>query len=1075
MADGRVEIQVGLNNSGIRQEVEQTNRELSRVGSNMGQTAREMRNTFGGEFAGMNRDIMRGHTQVSASHMAMLTEMKNYNKQHKASLQVVREKQIEAQYGYFQMSQSMGTYTGSVSDMINQANSYGKAMKTANDQAINSNKMANMSLLQTIGTMNNMTSIATRTANNLAVMNNPLYNTSRLALAGVSALDRLASSGSPQQLALEFLGANASVKQYNDFIRDLNTKMMHMPIVFGLATAGATKFYGALHGKVMEENTQYAEAFNNMMEKLSKVFEPMRQAFASMMIPIYKFITAIAELIIKFNEAHPVLAKFIQGMMMLVPALMVILTPLALGIGYFAGLRAILFALKPILIPIATMFASMSAPAWILAGAITGLVMVFTHFYRSSETFRNAINNMITSIKNFTISVGQGIGNAIKMAIPHVVSFGQNIASLGKYLFWTAVDGDHLNDWITHLPAPFQATALAVGQSVSIMRGHIVSAFAPIMQLGQHIVSLGKYLFWCAVDGDQFNDWLSHLPLGFQNVALAIGTAVSGIREKIAEMVNIFKLALGGDTSAIGQIFTTIIPTLIGMLVGGLPALLLTATRFLPTIVDGINTNLPMITTTITNIITGMVDIITTYLPRFLEQGIAILTKVIEGLVQILPQVITTLINCATSMIDSFITIISTLLPVVIDAGIKILMAVIDGIVKSLPKIIESALKVIDTYINAMMKLLPQILDAGVKILMAVIDGIIKVLPKLIDCAINLITKICDAIIQNLPKILDAGIKILMALIDGIIKILPKLIDCAIKLVMKVAEMIIQNLPKIIDAGMKILMALIDGIIKILPKLISTGLKLVFEIAKAIIQNLPQILQAGVQILGMLIKGILSMVGQLLSMITREVVNGITNCFKGAGKWLLQAGKDIVNGLKNGISSMAKDAVQSAKNIGSDIKNAVTGFFKIHSPSRLMFGLGEFVTEGLANGIEYMSGYAVSKAESMTNAVLGAFDGLGEDMQLGDVVAGNIPNLASLTSGSIKLAPSERQAITTGTSKTAPVKSQTTDEGSDGTATAMNIYLDRNLVGEAVAEPVDNANKRKSSRMAMFKPTVVPQ
>ena len=68
---------------------------------------------------------------------------------------------------------------------------------------------------------------------------------------------------------------------------------------------------------------------------------------------------------------------------------------------------------------------------------------------------------------------------------------------------------------------------------------------------------------------------------------------------------------------------------------------------------------------------------------------------------------------------------------------------------------------------------------------------------------------------------------------------------------------------------------------------------------------------------------------------------------------------------------MAKDAIQSVKNLGTDIKNTVTSFFKIHSPSRLMFGLGEFVTEGLANGIEYMSGYAVSKAESMTNAVLG--------------------------------------------------------------------------------------------------------
>nr|WP_206774643.1 tail length tape measure protein [Bacillus cereus group sp. N8] len=39
----------------------------------------------------------------------------------------------------------------------------------------------------------------------------------------------------------------------------------------------------------------------------------MRDVFAAVMIPIYNFISAIADLIIKFNEAHPVLARFIKG------------------------------------------------------------------------------------------------------------------------------------------------------------------------------------------------------------------------------------------------------------------------------------------------------------------------------------------------------------------------------------------------------------------------------------------------------------------------------------------------------------------------------------------------------------------------------------------------------------------------------------------------------------------------------------------------------------------------------------------------------------------------------------------
>ncbi|OJE35120.1 tail length tape measure protein [Bacillus proteolyticus] len=50
-----------------------------------------------------------------------------------------------------------------------------------------------------------------------------------------------------------------------------------------------------------------------MIEKLTQALQRMRDVFAAVMIPIYNFISAIADLIIKFNEAHPVLARFIKG------------------------------------------------------------------------------------------------------------------------------------------------------------------------------------------------------------------------------------------------------------------------------------------------------------------------------------------------------------------------------------------------------------------------------------------------------------------------------------------------------------------------------------------------------------------------------------------------------------------------------------------------------------------------------------------------------------------------------------------------------------------------------------------
>ncbi|AIW87357.1 MULTISPECIES: hypothetical protein [Bacillus] len=50
-----------------------------------------------------------------------------------------------------------------------------------------------------------------------------------------------------------------------------------------------------------------------MIEKLTQALQRMPDAFAAVMIPIYNFISAIADLIIKFNKAHRVLARFIKG------------------------------------------------------------------------------------------------------------------------------------------------------------------------------------------------------------------------------------------------------------------------------------------------------------------------------------------------------------------------------------------------------------------------------------------------------------------------------------------------------------------------------------------------------------------------------------------------------------------------------------------------------------------------------------------------------------------------------------------------------------------------------------------
>ncbi|PGR97620.1 carbamoyl-phosphate synthase large subunit [Bacillus thuringiensis] len=1127
---------------------------------------------------GLMGDIGGNYRYMSQEARNMMMEMQQGFHAQKMAMIPFMEDQIRATHGFYKMAQGSKDFQGTNQEFINQANEIGKAMKASQDAQINANRLAMMGMLETIGAMNAMSSLASKTTKNLDQMKNPLYNTARPALALVDNLDRVARSGSAAQIALELHGPQASMKTLTDEAMRLNSVMMGMPILALGVGMSMLFMYGALHKANMEMEPKYAEAFTNMMEKLTKALEPMRQAFTAVMVPIYNFVAKMAELTIAFNEAHPVMARFIQGTIMLVPALMGLLLPLALGVGYFRGLRAILFALRPLIMPVATAFATLSAPVWIVAAAIAGATVAFTHFYKTNEKFKGFVDGTIKSIKDFgsalvkntseliqsayksemvqnsikvlqtgfatagkkSLEFGSNmaslgkylyytaldgdylndwithlpegfqdaalrLGESVAMIREKLISsmgvirqFGETVASLGKYLFWTAVDGDYLNDWITHLPESFQATAQRIGESIATMRERIVASFADIRAFGENIMSLGKFLFLAAADGDRFNDWLSHLPAGmrgmaliwadslismresmvgmfptisafgqnfmnlgrylfevvatgnimngwltsmgggFQNLAIILGTAIEQIKMGISSFVEAIRLALGGDTSQLGQIFATIMPTLIGLLIGGLPGLLVSASRFLPTIVEGINTMMPMLTTTITNIITTMVDLITTYLPQFLMQGIAILSKVIEGIVQVLPQVILALVDAATTMINSFVNIIGTLLPVVLDAGIKILMAVIDGIVKNLPKIIDAGLKVIDSLISTIVKLLPQIIDAGIKILMALIDGIIKILPNLIDTAVMLITKICDMLIQNLPKLIDAGIKILLALIDGIIKMLPSLIDAAIKLIVKLVETLIQNLPKLIDAGMKILIALIDGIIKILPKLIETGLKLIVEIAKAIIQNLPKILEAGAKILKELIKGIISLVGELGSTIKNNVIKSMTDKLDNAKNTFFNAGKGLMDMLMKGLNSMKNKVLDTMSDIAGKVRD-----FLPFSPAKT----------GPLSDLDHLD-----------------FGG-----PISDSIKLAFPKVQGLMNDLLDLPPIVSNVKTNRTIESSGnTQRDTNNTGNNNGNSPTYLVLDKKVVGEALAEPVESTNNRRKQRLAQFKPTVTP-
>jgi len=87
--------------------------------------------------------------------------------------------------------------------------------------------------------------------------------------------------------------------------------------------------------------------------------------------------------------------------------------------------------------------------------------------------------------------------------------------------------------------------------------------------------------------------------------------------------------------------------------------------------------------------------------------------------------------------------------------------------------------------------------------------------------------------------------------------------------------------------------------------------------------------------------------------------NNMASFFTGLYSTMVGFGENIIKGLIDGMKNMAGAAVSMASNIASSVSRSVSGFFGIHSPSRLMYGFGENIVQGLANGIQDTAGLAV--------------------------------------------------------------------------------------------------------------------
>lgn len=763
-----------------------------------------------------------------------------------------KKQMIETEKEMFQLAKTMGNYSGTTQEFMGEVNALGKAFKKTQDEMINADRSIAQSMIQTAGQMANMSTQASKVRENYERMGNPMYTVNKLGLGIADTMNKIANNGNEANLALRMLGPNASMKQLYDMQNLITQGVMRFEMVSLAAAATATMFYGSLHKAAMEANEGYKQSFEGMIAALRKAIDPLITVFADVMTYVYKGVTAIADWVSAFNESHPVIAKVVAGVVLLVPALMLLLSPLAVGVGLIAGMQAAFASVWALIGPLVTGLAAMSGTVWLVAGAIVGVVSAIMYFWNTNEAFRNAV-----------ISAWQAI---------------QNIAQ-------------------------------TVFGLIGVVLTNLIAKFNEVKQAFINAFSTGD---WSQITG-YFAQLIPTI------IAVLVG-GIPGLLITAARFIPAISEGMLSNSAILAETITSIFSVITSFIATNLPILIEQGVTIIQNIVNGLVTALPVLVEGFTVIITQVVMIITTLLPTILECGIQILQAIVDGVLTLLP----VLLETALMLITSFIQILSENMPVILEAGIQILMTLIEGITQTLPQFIECAIQLIQTIVQTVTELLPEILNTGIEILLALIDGIVQILPQLIDTIITLVNTVVELIIENLPLIVESGVEILLALIDGIVNMLPQLIECAINLVLKIVDTLIKNLPEIIEAGVKLLLALIEGIFKIIPQLITSVIKLVSTIVETVIKNLPKIISAGGELLKALIKGIVQLATSLGSAIKNDIIPQITQTLKSLD--LSQIGKDIINGLISGIKSMASSVLEAiASLIPSKIRNAASG------------------------------------------------------------------------------------------------------------------------------------------------------
>ncbi|KKB34648.1 hypothetical protein [Bacillus thermotolerans] len=801
----------------------------------------------------------RFYRGTSEEARRMSQEIRNAFAQQREAMRGVRDDLIKAEYGYFKLAQSAKDYTGTSQQFMAQVAAMGAAHKKATDNMIKNNELMKISLIQTAGTMLNMSTQASKISDNYARMQNPLLMVNAAGLKAADGLNKLANAGNASVLALKQLGPTANMKELNDMTRMISQGMMRFQAVAMGAAVTSYFFYGALHQAAMG-NQEYADSFNTMLATVRQALQPMVDVFTMVMTKVYDFITAIAQMIIKFNEAHPTLAKLIQGVIMLVPALTLLLSPLAVGIGLFAGFQAALASVWPLIAPLVTGLAAMSATVWVTAAAIAGLTAGLVYLWNTNEGFRAAVIAAWGTIKAKAIEVFQGLVTIITPAFEAVSVFvQQKLAQMKTF-------------WDQHGTQVIQAVQNAWNMITTVIQT-AMAVLGPIIQVGWQVIVMIIQSAWEAI----------------KNIINGAINVIQGIIKVFAGMFTAdFQLMWEG----VKQIFQGALQVIwgwinlyfIGKFLGPLKGFVTQAKSLLQAAWNGIK-----------NIFTKTLDAI----KSFITSAFNAIKSTIDKAMNAVKSVIQNIWNGIKSFISNVLNSIKSTMTSIWNAIKSLITSVLNGIKST----VSSVWNAIKANITSVMNAIKAAIQAAWNAIKSAITSALNAIKSTVTSIFNAIKSTITSVMNAAKSAIQSAWNAIKSAVTSAVNAIKSTVTSAFNSLKSTVTSAMNNVVSAVKSGWNKAVSFLKSI-----NLASIG------------RNIIQGLVNGIKSMAGAVSSAISSIASNI----KSRIKGALGIHSPSRWMRDEIGKNIVSGVVVGIDRMSRSATQSATNLASSIMDAFT-------------------------------------------------------------------------------------------------------------------------------------------------------